>query len=308
MDENPNEHICPTCGREDFDSRRALGVHHSTAHDQKLPSPTVVCEICGDEFEVKAARQDEARYCSRECQADAKRTDHTEIECETCGDVFEVPPSQVEKARFCSSECRQENQRQAWTGKENPRWKGGSETIVCEQCGDEFDVKPVVADRRRFCSEECKGRAYAEERVGDGNPRWKEYVTLTCEQCGDEFDVKPSHASMREHCSMECKAETWATLTGQDNPNWGGGENLREAVRKQISSESWNSIRDRETADQCCVCGTDEDLHLHHIIPLMRGGTNEAWNLLTLCRTHHTHADAFTKNCSPLALLPEAEQ
>lgn len=169
-DENPNEHVCPTCGRDDFDSRRALGVHHSAAHDEGLPSPTVVCEVCGTEFAVKAARQDEARYCSRECHAQAKETEHTEIECATCGDVFEVPPSQVEKARFCSMACLREHRQDAWTGEDNPRWKGGLETIVCEQCGDEFDVRPVVAERRRFCSEECKGRAYADVDTPDEAP------------------------------------------------------------------------------------------------------------------------------------------
>jgi ribosomal protein S27AE len=40
-------HTCPTCGRT-FSSRRGLGVHHSTVHDERLPNRE--CAQCGDAF------------------------------------------------------------------------------------------------------------------------------------------------------------------------------------------------------------------------------------------------------------------
>ena len=37
----------------------------------------------------------------------------------------------------------------------------------------------------------------------------------------------------------------------------------------------------------CCICGTTNDLHHHHIIPRSRGGTDDETNYLTLCGEHH---------------------
>jgi len=38
----------------------------------------------------------------------------------------------------------------------------------------------------------------------------------------------------------------------------------------------------------CCICGTKENLHDHHIIPRHRGGSDDETNLITLCGTHHS--------------------
>ena len=38
---------------------------------------------------------------------------------------------------------------------------------------------------------------------------------------------------------------------------------------------------------RCGNCGGSEDLHIHHIIPLSLGGSNEMGNLRTLCRSCH---------------------
>ena len=39
--------------------------------------------------------------------------------------------------------------------------------------------------------------------------------------------------------------------------------------------------------DFCCICGTKENLHHHHIIPRFRGGSDDETNQITLCGTHH---------------------
>lgn len=38
---------------------------------------------------------------------------------------------------------------------------------------------------------------------------------------------------------------------------------------------------------QCANCGDEEPLEVHHIIPLLMGGTNTLANLITLCRFCH---------------------
>jgi len=86
--------------------------------------------------------------------------------------------------------------------------------------------------------------------------------------------------------------------TGQKHPNWRGGKDIYDAVKKQMPGASWNIIKRRHKADECQNCGTSERLELHHIIPLMDGGTNEPWNLMTLCESCHHKAEWFTRSFS----------
>ena len=37
----------------------------------------------------------------------------------------------------------------------------------------------------------------------------------------------------------------------------------------------------------CVLCGTTENLHHHHVIPKVKGGTDDEDNLITLCEKHH---------------------
>lgn len=38
---------------------------------------------------------------------------------------------------------------------------------------------------------------------------------------------------------------------------------------------------------KCAVCDAENDLVLHHIIPLALGGMNDINNLMPLCKEHH---------------------
>ena len=39
--------------------------------------------------------------------------------------------------------------------------------------------------------------------------------------------------------------------------------------------------------DFCCICGTTDNLHNHHIVPVSKGGSEEENNMITLCTKHH---------------------
>lgn len=45
---------CPTCGREDFNSKTGVRTHHSSTHNETLPN--LICENCGDKFHYKSRR------------------------------------------------------------------------------------------------------------------------------------------------------------------------------------------------------------------------------------------------------------
>lgn len=84
-------------------------------------------------------------------------------------------------------------------------------------------------------------------------------------------------------------------VTGQDSPTWRGGKSIYGAVKKQLHGPSWSSIRKVHLDDVCHKCGAVGDLHLHHIVPLMSGGTNESWNLMTLCAVCHTTVENYIR-------------
>jgi len=85
-------------------------------------------------------------------------------------------------------------------------------------------------------------------------------------------------------------------VTGQDHPRWRGGKHLIDNLRKQLRP-SWWTVRDDERAEECYNCGASEcKLDVHHIVPLSAGGTNDSWNLMTLCESCHRTAESYTRD------------
>jgi len=92
-------HECPTCGSV-FDTRRGLGVHHSSVHDARLPNRE--CDHCGEQFYCSY----EKRYCSDDCHDSAvsfagennpNYDDKKETtQCALCGASFDYYPSDKE--------------------------------------------------------------------------------------------------------------------------------------------------------------------------------------------------------------------
>lgn len=80
-----------------------------------------------------------------------------------------------------------------------------------------------------------------------------------------------------------------------DVENW-----IKKFIRKNRKEspfdEEWLNIRTRVLKRDCykCVnCGkTGSELHIHHIIPKARGGSNKLSNLVSLCKTCHSIQDA----------------
>jgi HNH endonuclease. len=132
--------------------------------------------------------------------------------------------------------------------------------------------------------------------------------TLSCEQCGEQFKIVSAKADERRFCSQDCMGEWYSVhQSGQDHPGWRGGKSVYDAVKTLLSDESWEWISQNHRSQNtvCQLCGTDKRLHTHHIIPVMSGGTNESWNLMTLCVNCHGKAESFTRNSVPPVLINE---
>ena len=45
----------------------------------------------------------------------------------------------------------------------------------------------------------------------------------------------------------------------------------------------------------CAICGAQDDIEVHHIVPFRRGADNSPANLVALCTKHHVAVAAITK-------------
>jgi 5-methylcytosine-specific restriction endonuclease McrA len=315
-DTEPQE--CPTCG-EIFDGTLAIKMHRTNAHGENVSGEEFQCAHCGEtsrkqKYQIK---NNENNFCSDECETAWRESRYSgegnpnynrvEVTCEHCGEIELVAPYRSDTFRFCSMDCKANWQSENRSGAQAYAWEGGMETIECEYCGDTREVYPAVEEEARFCSPDCLGEYRSEHQTGANNPSWsggKE--TVTCEHCDDQYQVTPAKTDTTRFCSQDCLDE-WRSIhkTGQDSPRWRGGSKIRDSIIKQFHGPSWRAIREQELEEECQVCGESEQLSLHHLIAVLDGGTNGSWNLMTLCRSCHGVAEAFTRQYTESVLLPE---
>lgn len=123
------EHNCPSCDRT-FDSRRGLGVHHSSTHGERLPNRQ--CDHCSERFYSDYQK----RYCCEACYdaavsfAGSDNPNYSDAmaktDCDNCGTTFEYYPSE-KKGCYCSDcvENTEWRHTRQITGSDNPNWSGG---------------------------------------------------------------------------------------------------------------------------------------------------------------------------------------
>lgn len=275
---------CPTCGDE-FDTEQGMKQHHAKTHGESIAGVEVVCSVCGDNFRKQRAHAEAAdrHFCSESCKSEGYKNRVT-LTCDYCGGEYERKKSRVSDSEntFCSNECQ---------GKHRREHTENSQTLhrECEVCGDEFTIYKSDAERYSgtYCSWDCWGE---EQSV--------EYPTVACANCGEEIQRPPSSIERFDsfYCSIGCRG---AHQTHMNHPMWAGGKGLTEAVRSMISNESWTNRRAElleKRGGECRMCGHEsESLHLHHIIPLLAGGTNDPELLIFVCTECHQRVEAHAR-------------
>lgn len=99
---------------------------------------------------------------------------------------------------------------------------------------------------------------------------------------------------------IEAGFEPREPLSGPDHPHWnGGGRRLYRKLRLSYGTRTWGMVRENvvERDGNVCQfqgCGS-ETLAVHHIVPVLAGGTNSEDTLLSLCPHHHKVAEIYTK-------------
>lgn len=59
--------------------------------------------------------------------------------------------------------------------------------------------------------------------------------------------------------------------------------------------------------NECCNCGSSNDLHIHHVVPLSVGGTNKLSNLAVICGICHLKAHGMKDHSSMTELSSKAK-
>lgn len=178
---------------------------------------------------------------------------------------------------------------------------------TCYNCGVAFiDRRNRDRERERaFCGRECR-MDWMRTWTGENHPRYNSYE-VECVACGstlirpqNEIDRFDNHVCHGPECIGKYLSERFG---GQDGPLWKGGRSIYHALVVLLPGnweERCNSVRER-AGYECRMCGDAEaelyrSLDVHHIIPIMAGGTNGEYNLLPLCPTCHKTAEEYTRS------------
>lgn len=218
---------------------------------------TKKCKYCGKEF--KTFKSINKTYCNLVCfrmsQVNLKETK----ECIVCGTKFLT--HKCKKQICCSEKCKFIR---------HSRLLSKQEERECLFCKTKFLV--TKKSKQKFCSFDCHHLFLEKERG-------------TCKICG-----KPKPSGRRTYCSKKCMAIDYSTiLIGRNNPNWKENTSNRQ---NGVPTFIRNNIlkRDNYTCQKCKTKDWDQSpslLHIHHLLPISEGGSDDYDNLVTLCFVCH---------------------
>ena len=195
---------------------------------------------------------------------------------------------------------------------------------ACPICGREFD--PGYS-WQKYCSPDCRKQAQLKQQrdwhyAHQPNPL---PPVAQCDNCGSLFKPNSSQHRYCVDCSEALQrqhkrqfSQRYRAEGREDRSSWAPQEISKEDRRERWQRYYQNhkaQILDRirrrryeqgqfpgdrseyywtnrnylvyELEMPCTVCGTREDLHAHHIIPVEEGGTDDLDNLIILCEAHH---------------------
>jgi len=177
--------------------------------------------------------------------------------CLNCNKDFYVPKCRNDKALYCSTKCKYEHKKKIGRSLRDCK---------CKFCGKEFKVERRLLGK--FCSEECFHLSK------------RNRIDKICRNCGKTFTIKKT--TTMNCCSMKCRLEH---------------QSKHKRDRKYYSSPEWRKTRMRALVRddfKCVGCGDESlELHVHHIIPVSKGGSDLLDNLKSLCIKCHRETHGY---------------
>lgn len=176
---------------------------------------------------------------------------------------------------------------------------------ICKNCGTEFSKKIKESKKqwiiKKFCSMSCGAKARPINWKNIENLRLLKIGSIPWNKgilCSDETKRKISFSK-----KGKTKSNSGSFLTGEKSPNWKGGISLgknKKEYKRFKTLERWarkNGAEGNHTLEQwqelkkkydymCLCCKKTEPfikLTEDHIIPLIKGGSNNIENIQPLC-------------------------
>jgi len=120
---------------------------------------------------------------------------------------------------------------------------------------------------------------------------------VICAECGAGFqlylsDIKRGRRFCSDTCGMAWFSRMWR---GPAHHHYNPNKDTKEKIKRSLEYGRWRALVLERDGYQCRKCGSGEDLHAHHCIPLSQDLTKalDVGNGLTLCIACHqtTHPE-----------------
>jgi len=186
---------------------------------------------------------------------------------------------------------------------------GYTKSVCCASCGE---VRTVRKDSNpKYCIS-CAGRIRGEKGLATIRAKAKK---SPCKNCGTETPARLNYS----YCSVRCRKEakriervckccgvTFKVLKSSvcGNTNATGNFCSRPCYEKWLCQtervsgrgSQWKKKRSGviSASPFCAMCGTKENLQVHHIVPFRLTQDNSADNLIPLCVKHHKVVETVT--------------
>ena len=163
------------------------------------------CEVCNGEFDVRPAKYEERKTCSRECSK-VQRANKVKCNCKTCGKELFKTESQIKKSKsgfvFCDRDC---------VGIYNGLARTQHIYKKCVMCNEEFKTIKAREEIHITCSNKCQGEWQSAFRTGENASNFRGGGgEKPCLYCDKKFTATtPSSYESRKFCSKDCKNSHW---------------------------------------------------------------------------------------------------
>jgi len=163
---------------------------------------------------------------------------------------------------------------------------------ICK-CGNKKNYRAKLCRKCWLKSNKSQSKDFIQKRIGHlkgkNHHNWKGGKPISkCIICGKEFEGW--YNNQNKYCSRKCFSIGQSkNIKGKKNRFWNGGEKNWKKKENLYSSLKWRELRLKILKEdkKCLICGTTENLHIHHKKRYKEGGENIRENLVTLCLSHH---------------------
>lgn len=272
--------ICKTCNKE-FEAKNYN--QNYCCNECRDVAITRTCARCGKEFKVSKPSV-QTKFCSKSCAVSTcneqgvmgkkskKNKEKTIIKhtCSTCGKEFERTETEFSTKRnnyYCSSECYSNRCKNITTSQydnENERF--------CAYCGKKL---PDTYEGRihKYCNQEC----YAKSKQNK--------VDLICDYCGKSFQKVPSLVNDNlNFCSRKCGSSYRLRARFDKDLNY---SQFRKRLDSSEEYKDWENKVLTKDNNKCRICSSQENLHVHHIIPIS--------NIVSLYKINNYDLELYNK-------------